>query len=125
MKIDMITAENAKNLALLSAAKRRENAAKFKEVLEINSGLTAFRDAQLEESTVFRTSVHARIRKQIESLLKMLEKASEPKEVEQLSRSLSTLMEQDRIMSGIPLPGTLRPSKEKPKRATEVAPDPS
>jgi len=117
----MITTERARELAALSIAKRRENAAKLKEAIAINKGLSAFVDAQQGESGTFRASVHARIRKQIEMILEMLEEETRPQEVERLSRSLAALMEQDRIMSGIPLPGTLRPANQKSKKPSSIS----
>lgn len=120
----VITVENARELAAKSLAKRLENAAKLKEAAAITGSLSAVLDAQAETSGVFRANVHSRVRKQIQAVIEMLEGAKEAIEVERLSRSLSSLLEQDRILSGMPLPGTLRPSKERAKRHTSGSPEP-
>jgi hypothetical protein len=58
----------------------------------------------------------ARLETQLESLDNALDLAKTADEWHKLSTARQRLFEQWRILSGIPLPGSRRPAKEKPKR---------
>jgi hypothetical protein len=121
-----INANNARELAKLSLAKRLENAAKYKESLAIANDVQAIAGAQADSSTLFTMAVLNRVRKQIETILASLEELPKPDEVDKLCRSLDKLMEQERKLSGRPLPGSLRPSSKpaKQSRSSDPVPEP-
>jgi hypothetical protein len=57
-----------------------------------------------------------RVRKQLDKVDGMMMKEKDPQKLDRLASAQTRLAEQERIMSGRPLPGSRRPGKEKPRR---------
>ena len=118
----MITVENARAMAKASLAKRLENAAKMREAAAIAEKLSVVVGAQAEVSEMFKLQVLNRVRKQIESILQSLEDEKDADAVDKLCRSLDKLMEQERKLSGRPLPGSYRPEPPVKRRFSSSTP---
>lgn len=64
-----------------------------------------------------------RVRKQVSRLFELIEGEIDPQKLDRLASALSRLAELERQLSGRPLPGSLRPRQEKPRRTTDVEPE--
>lgn len=64
-----------------------------------------------------------RVRKQVSRLFELIEGEIDPQKLDRLASALSRLAELERQLSGRPLPGSLRPRQEKPRRSTDVEPE--
>lgn len=117
----LITPERAKQLQALGVKARLENTAKLKEAAQIGQQLLETQAVISESNETFIANVLARVRKQIESVMKMMEKETDAGDIDKLARSLGTLLERERILSNRPAPGSLKPSSKPAKRSQSFA----
>ena len=119
-------------MALITAATAREFAAKGNAAKR--ERLEQLRDtvATLTESneTDYATKVLVRVRAQLDlvniALTKELERpAIDAQAVDRLAAAQSRLADQERILDGRPMPGSLKPSQNKPARSRVSMPDPA
>ena len=125
----LFTVETARQAHRLSqVARKRNSMRKTMESLREEAKLfLASMPAPKEEAVVLDMFIPERIRTTRELIWrieKMLKKAVDAKEIEQLVRSVGGLSEQERILSGRPLPGQLKPSAPKGKRGFTSSPSP-
>jgi hypothetical protein len=103
-----ITAANASKMAARSWEVRRE-----RENMQGDSSAIP-QQIPLPASDYVAFSV-TRTRGQLDRLHAMLAKSKDAQEIERLARSIASLSELERVLSGRPLPGSRRPGKESPK----------
>lgn len=78
-------------------------------------------DADASQADVYRTVRLTRTRKQMRRVDAMLTKATDAKELKALCDALARLAEIERILAGRPLPGALRPGKDRGRRTPPAA----
>lgn len=64
-----------------------------------------------------------RTRKQLDRLFSLMGDETDPQKLDRLASAIARLAEQERQLSGRPLPGSLRPRQEKSRRAADVEPE--
>jgi hypothetical protein len=70
------------------------------------------------DSAQYVASRLTRVRAQLSKLDQLIENETDPQKLDRLVSAQSRLSEQWRIFSGIPLPGSRRPGREKPQRSS-------
>ena len=125
----LFTAETARQSVKLSQAARKRNALRRtmenlrEDAKRFLAEIAVPKDETLAPDTFIPEGIRT-TRELIWRIEKMLKKASDAKEIEQLVRSVGGLREQERILSGRPLPGQLKPSAPKGKRGFTSSPSP-
>ena len=108
------TKENASEYARLGNIARWQTPKSLPQPDQTTASSDATRLPITDEFTAKRL---IRVRKQLERLDDMLEAEQDTKRIKELSDATTRLAEQERQLSGRPLPGTLRPDKPKSKPA--------
>lgn len=107
----LITVENARELAL------RGNAIRW-------SRFKAEQDKPLIAEAVpqpdYPKTILARVRKQIDLVLTLMDKSKDPLEVEKLCRSLAALCETERELDGRPKQGSRKPAPERSTKRRDL-----
>jgi 2-keto-4-pentenoate hydratase len=109
------TSANAREMAQRSAEARR----KRREQADSNA------DARPRSSLDDAAYVAERItsaREQIERLTGRAGKETDPLNLERLARAMAQWSEQERVLSGRPLPGSRKPGEAKPAKEAEIMP---
>lgn len=109
----LITSQNAREMALRSAAARRQRKAAVEAALA-NPAPPPAPSADYVQAQI------TRMRGQIDRVHYRLAQEKNPQAIERLATALARLVEQERILSGRPLPGAHRPG---PVRRPRPAPD--
>lgn len=116
-KSHLFTKENAAEMAHRRAAKLRAD----REAQRL-----AVETATLDPSIEYSQRRLARVRLQLDRLDKMMMEVNDPQKLDRIASAVARLAEQERQLSGRPLPGTLRPTGKKRKDsepASEAAPE--
>lgn len=108
----MITKENAKELQLL-AAKRK--------MLNHQAKILARAEAMVAQPEMqYREVRLSRVRIQLDKLDEMLMSENDPAKLDRLASAQARLSEQERILAGRALPGSLKPVA--PRKSSHTAP---
>ena len=118
----MFTKENGAAFAAKARISRAANKALAADILAMarnTSALAQATQAQLLlnqrnlELDEFEAKTLARVRLQLDKISDMFNEATEAAELDRLASAQARLAEQERILSGRPLPGSLRPKQSK------------
>lgn len=117
-----IAAEMGRKSRLVVAQRRQqlEEAADIIKNLKENfldRSADAAANGQYVQDTLSRT------RKQLDRLFSLMEEEIDPQKLDRLASAIARLAEQERQLSGRPLPGSLRPRQEKSRRSHDVEPE--
>ena len=106
------TKENAREFAARGLQKRRENAEKRRQAIE------AEERAKIVVTDCYISDTLLHVREQIKRLGGMIAKEKDAQCLDRLASAYAKLSDQERILSGRPMPGSLRPKAPKePKPA--------
>lgn len=112
-----ITSDNARELQQKAVASRKLR--QEQKQAEAFAALTAAMAQQLPEYVAARL---ARVRLQLDRLDQMLMDESDPQKLDRLASAQSRLSEQERQLSGRPMPGSLKPSNARSSRSRPSEP---
>ncbi len=112
----MITCENARELG------RKGNLIRWSRPKPENPIATPIANPTIEPD--FASQRLVRVRQEILRQDEMQKASKDPDEIEKLSRSLKALSEQERILAGRPMPGSLKPSSKPARRLAPAEPMP-
>jgi len=98
-------------MAARSAEVRRENRKSAKEAKERRAALVASQTP--EAGAVYVARELRQVRQQIDRLNGMLDQEADPVRLDRLCSAITRLSERERQLAGRPLPGSLRPTKQK------------
>jgi hypothetical protein len=99
-----ITAANAREMAARSHEARRQRQSARENAPELPELDEDYADHRL-----------ARVRAQLDRVDQMMMKEADPQKLDRLASAQARLAEQERILDGRPLPGSLKPKPPKPK----------
>jgi hypothetical protein len=103
------TSENASYYAKLS---HKATSARYVQPVEV--------DTQAEQADEFRRLRLSRVRAQLTQLDKMIAEETDAQKIDRLASAQSRLAEQERLLTGTPLPGSLRPGGRRSVARTSV-----
>ena len=103
----MITKDNAREMALKSQQTRKEQLQELRTALQVLSG---------DSGKEYRARRVARVRRQLDRIDEMMMEEMDPQKLDRLASAQARLSEQERVLSGTPLPGSLRPAAERTQR---------
>ena len=114
----MITKDNAREMALKSQQTRKEQLQELRTALQVLSG---------DSGKEYRARRVARVRRQLDRIDEMMMLEQDPQKLDRLASAQARLSEQERVLSGTPLPGSLRPAAERAPRSSgpESSPAPA
>lgn len=75
----------------------------------------------VEETDGFTTERIARVRRQLRMIDSLIDHERDPQRLDRLASAQLRLSEQERVLSGRPLPGSRRPGRERTTRETRSA----
>jgi hypothetical protein len=117
------TREQAQQARLKALASRRAN----KQFRELNPDLPkqpAPEQPAEQPLTRYKLDRLRRVRKQIERIDSMLEEEDDPGKLDRLASASMRLSDQERVLRGEPLPGSLRPATDQAKPSAFGLPPP-
>ncbi len=116
----LITSANARELAAKALIARKANRERQRNldhrIAELTAKLTAIAPIPREELSGYAEQRLMRVRAQLDRLDKMLMEESDPQKLDRLAAASMRLSEQERILAGRPMPGSLRPKPEREVR---------
>lgn len=113
----IFTKENCRFYAANGAAKKRANKLKAIEERLKPPPLPPLPEAILAtQAALFCEKRILRVRKQLDSIDAMIAQETDPQRLDRLASAQSRVSEQERILSGRPLPGSQRPRQTKVKQ---------
>jgi hypothetical protein len=104
------TTANAREMAARSHAARLKRTTQREAAREVAPGLP-LTNPQPNDDALFIAKRLARVRKQLDRIDGMIEKETDPMKLDRLASAQARLSEQERILAGRPMPGSLRPKK--------------
>jgi len=124
----LITCANARQLAAKALIARRANRERQRNldqrIADLTAKLTALTPVPREQLSGYVEQRLTRVRKQLDRLDDLLSKETNPQRLDRLASAQYRLSEQERILSGRPLPGSRRPSQEREVRRAPYLPTP-
>jgi hypothetical protein len=117
-----ITPDNARAMAAKSWEARRKRAHE-----QAEQALTALAMPQQVAEDPFILSRLVRVRKQLDRIDGMIERETDPMKLDRLASAQARLAEQERLLAGRPMPGSLKPksaSTKGPTLAQQSDPEP-
>jgi hypothetical protein len=113
----LFTKETAREMVKLSIAKRAENRAKRKSELRLKHPHEHVTDKDL----AYKALRLIRVRKQLDRIDEMMMAEVDPSKLDRLASAQARLSEQERILVGRPLPGSLKPINTKPSKQSPAS----
>ena len=102
-------------MPLFTAANAREMGAKSHEARRQRSFMPAiYQTAQPQSANNYVTARLVRVREQLNRIDSMMSKETDPQKLDRLALAQARVAEQERILDGRPLPGSRKPSPERP-----------
>jgi hypothetical protein len=109
------TADTARLNAQRSVEARRRNAAE-REAAAAQAPEPPLQTPFKDPLDQFSTRRLQRVREQLERLDDMISEETDPQKLDKLASAQSRMAEQERLLAGRPLPGSLRPTESGPRR---------
>ena len=119
-----ITLENARINQQLSVVQRRLNQEQARIAKEHEAETARLVQIALQQPD-FAMKRLARVREQLVRVDEMMMTETDPQRMDRLASAQARLAEQERILDGRPMPGSLKPSQNKPARSRVAMPDPA
>lgn len=121
----VFTKENARLFALRGVAARARNKAQAAIDRLKPPPLPPLPEAILAaQAALFCEKRILRVRKQLDSIDAMIAQETDPQRLDRLASAQSRVSEQERILSGRPLPGSQRPRLAKPAKSSGLSVEP-
>jgi len=113
-----ITSANARELQAKAVQSRREHAEERLKQVELHK----LAEQLTEQPCDYVTAQIVRVRAHLTKIDDLMVKAVDPLDIDRLARARGQLSEQERILSGRPLPGARRPGKERTATEDDLRP---
>jgi len=110
--MSLFTTANAREMAARSQAARRQRTTQ-REAAKENAAPQSQTNPQQDDDALFVAKRLARVRKQLDRIDGMIEKETDPMKLDRLASAQARLAEQERLLSGRPLPGSRKPGKDR------------
>jgi hypothetical protein len=106
----LFTTATAREMAARSHAARLKRTTQREAARVVAPGFPQAKPQQ-DDDALFIAKRLARVRKQLDRIDGMIEKEIDPMKLDRLASAQARLAEQERILAGRPMPGSLRPKK--------------